>query len=602
MEKYRGSMDAKRAVALLLGLMDLAAVVGCGAAAVDSGTAKGHGAAAEAPVADVRSDRHYPQFEDVTQRAGITSVHHKPDLDPKLGNIMNWLASVGAAVAAADYDGDGDIDLYVSDSRTGYPNQLYRNDGVFHFTDVAVEAGVARVNENKGTSMDAVFGDIDNDGHPDLYVVKWGCNVLFHNNGDGTFTDITRAAGVGDCGNGNAAVFVDYDLDGNLDLMVGNYFKPADLWHISTTRIMHDSFESSRNAGKNLVYHNNGDGTFTDVAHQLGMDDTGWTLDLGCGDIDNDGDQDCYIANDFGDDKLFRNEGSGTFSDITKAAKGTDTKKGMNVDFGDYNNDGFLDIYVTNITTIEYLHEGNMLWHNMGNGTFVDVADPAEVFEGGWGWCGKFLDYDNDGDLDIFTVNGFVSAGEGNYWYDLATMATTPDLDITDTRTWPMMGDRSFSGYEPSRLFQNDGPTFVEVAQREGITDTFDGRGIAVADLDSDGWPDLFVANQGARPTLYRNRGIPGRHWIDFDLRQTGRNTSAIGARVTLRSGGLTQIREVDGGNGYASQSSTILHFGLGTSTTVDEATIRWPDGAREGLRNLRPDSVVRRVHPFKRR
>jgi len=580
MERSRGGIDAVRAAALPFCLAGLTVMVGCGAAV------------------DGHPGRQEPQFEDVTRRAGIASVHHKPDLDPRFGNIMNWLASVGAAVAAADYDGDGDIDLYVSDSRSGQPNHLYRNDGGFRFTDVAAQAGVARVNERSGTTMDAVFGDVDNDGRPDLYVVKWGCNFLFRNNGDGTFSDITRAAGVGDCGNGNAAVFVDYDLDGNLDLMVGNYFKPADLWRVETTRIMHDSFESARNAGSNLLYHNNGDGTFTDVAHRLGVDDTGWTLDLGCADIDNDGDQDCYIANDFGDDKLFRNEGDGTFRDISKAAKGSDTKKGMNVDFGDYNNDGFLDIYVTNITTTEYLHEGNMLWHNMGNGTFTDVADPAEVYEGGWGWCGKFLDYDNDGDLDIFTVNGFVSAEQGNYWYDLATMATTPDVDITDSRNWPMMGSRSFSGYEPSRLFRNDGPIFIEVAAQEGITDTFDGRGIAVADLDGDGWLDLFVANQGERPALYRNRGLRGRHWIAFDLRQTGRNTGAIGARVTLRAGDLTQIREVEGGAGYASQSSAILHFGLGPTATVDEATIRWPDGATESLRNLRPDTVVRRVHP----
>ena len=543
-----------------------------------------------------------PQFEEVTLKAGISSVHHKPDLDPRVENIMNWLSSVGAAVAAADYDDDGDVDLYVTDSRTGYSNHLYRNDAGFHFTDVAAQAGVALVNETHGTSMDAVFGDVDDDGRPDLYVVKWGCNLLFHNNGDGTFTDVTRAAGVGYCGNGNAAIFVDYDLDGHLDLMVGNYFRPMDLWHLPTTHIMHDSFEASRNAGPNLLYHNRGDGTFVEVAHALGMDDTGWTLDLGCGDIDNDGDQDCYVANDFGDDRLFRNEGNGTFTNISQVAKGSDTKKGMNVDFGDYNDDGYLDIYVANITTAEYLHEGNMLWHNMGNGTFTDVARPTETFDGGWGWCGKFLDYDNDGDLDIFTVNGFVSAGEGDYWYDLATMATTPDLDITDTRRWPRMGDRSFSGSEPSRLFRNDGPVFTEVARQEGIVDLYDGRGIAVADFDGDGWPDLFVANQGARPVLYRNRGLPGRHWIDFDLRQTGRNTVAIGARVMLRSGDLTQIREIDGGNGFASQSSKILHFGLGSRLTVDEATVRWPDGVTESLRDLRVDTVVRRHHAARRR
>ncbi len=539
-----------------------------------------------------------PVFVDVTDAAGIDHTHHKPELDPRLGNIMPWMASVGAAVAAADYDGDGDIDLYATDSRTGYPNYLYRNDGGFRFTEVAGEAGVARVNDDRGTSMDAVFGDVDNDGDLDLYVVKWGCNVLFRNDGDGSFTDVTERAGVGDCGNGNAALFIDHDLDGDLDLMVGNYFQNVDLWNLSTTRIMHDSFETARNAGPNLFYRNNGDGSFTEIAEILGLNDTGWTLDIGCGDIDNDGDQDCYIANDFGGDSLFRNEGDGTFLNITAQAIGVDTKKGMNVDFGDYNNDGFLDIYVTNITTLEYLREGNMLWHNMRDGTFVDVGYPTESDDGGWGWAGKFLDYDNDGRLDIFTVNGFVSAGEETYWFDLATMATTPDLDTSDSRNWPTMGDRSFSGYEPFRLFRNEDFIFVERAAEAGVADTRDGRGIAVADFDEDGWLDLFVATQGDRPVLYRNQGRRGHHWIAFDLRQTGRNTRAIGARVTVRAGELTQIREIDGGNGYASQSSTRLHFGLGPRQRIDEVIVRWPDGVIERLDNPRVDQLVRRWHP----
>lgn len=591
-----GSMRGGTAVSILpalAGLAWLAGSVGCAPAAESAGSRNAPAAAGEAP------SRPEPgQFEEIAPAAGLDVAHAKPDLDRRFGNIMNWLASIGAAAAAADYDGDGDIDLYVTDSRSGRPNRLYRNDGGFRFTEVGAGAGVARVNQTSGTSMDAVFGDIDNDADLDLYVVKWGCNVLFRNDG-GMFTDITRASGTRDCGNGNAATFVDYDLDGDLDILVGNYFKPGDLWRSDTFRIMHDGFETSRNGGANVLYRNNGDGTFTDVAPALGVDDTGWTLDVGCADLDNDGDPDCYVANDFGDDRLYRNDGRGGFADVTLGAKGTDTRKGMNVDFGDYDNDGLLDIYVTNITTVEYLREGNMLWRNQGDGTFTDVARPAEAFDGGWGWCGRFLDFDNDGDLDIFTVNGFVSAGEGDYWYDLASMATTPDLDITDTRNWPAMGERTFSGYEPSRLFRNDGTVFFEVAEREGIDDRLDGRGIAVADFDGDGWLDLYVANQDARPLLYRNRGLPARRWIGFDLRMTGGNTGAVGARVTVRSGDLTQIREVDGGSGFASQSSPILHFGLGERTQVDEATIRWPDGGVEVLQRPPIDRVHRRVRPW---
>ncbi len=533
-------------------------------------------------------------FVDITERTGIIHSHRKPNLDPKVANIMPWLSSVGAAVAAADYDGDGWVDLYFTQSCLGEPNLLYHNNGDFTFTEVAASANVARLNDQNGVSMDAVFGDYDNDGDQDLYVVKWGCNYLFRNEGDGEYRDVTVKSGAGDCGNGNAAIFLDFDRDGNLDIYIGNYFDYIDLWNLQSTRFMHDGFERSRNGGRNVLFRNNGDGTFTDVAQEFGVDDTGWTLDVGAADIDNDGDLDLLSANDFGPDKLFLNRGAVGFTDVSDRAIGVDTRKGMNAEFGDYNNDGYIDIYVTNIMTEEYLKEGNCLHENLGDGTFVDVAVETGCADGGWGWCAKFLDFDNDADVDLFSVNGFVSAGEESYWLDLATWATDIAADPAEATRWPQMGDKSLSGYEANRLFRNDrGDGFAEIAAELGMHDMRDGRGIAVADYDNDGDLDVIVANQGAPPIVYRNDVGSSANWLQLELRGAASNRDAIGARVEVFSEKGFQMREVDPGNGFASQSSRRLHFGLDRDVRADSIKVRWPSGKKLQLESVRSNQLL---------
>jgi hypothetical protein len=538
-----------------------------------------------------------PAFTEVTAQAGVAHRHHKPIFEAKVKNIEPWLASVGAAAAAADYDNDGDMDLYVTNSRKGFPNALYRNNGNGTFTDIAEEAGVADLNDKDGLSMDAVWGDYDNDGDADLYLVKWGRNLLFRNTGHGTFTDVTDHAGVGDWGNGNAAIFFDYNGDGWLDIYVGNYFRKVDLWHLPTTRIMHSNFETARDGGANVLYRNTGHGTFTDVSEQAGVADTGWTLDVGAADYDNDGDQDVHVANDFGPDKLFRNEGNGRFTDVSVTAIGEDTRKGMNSEFGDFNNDGWLDIYVTNIMTKEYLKEGNMLFRNNGDGTFADIAPEAGVADGGWAWAAKFFDYDNDGDLDIYCANGFISQSmTEDYWYDLATGVTEPNFDPTDARQWPTIGNKSLSGYEANRFFRNEGhESFVEMAEKVGLLHRGDGRGIVVFDYDNDGDLDVYVANQNQPAVLFRNEVGNKQHWVAFQLVGQG---DAIGARVKVTAGDLTQIREVDGGNGFSSQSDRRLYFGLGRRSTVDQVEIRWPDGQRQTLRDVKINQLHTLTEP----
>jgi hypothetical protein len=547
------------------------------------------------------------EFSEVAAEIGVNHRHEKPVLDHQLDNIMSWVCSVGAAVAAGDYNNDGWIDFYVTNSDQGKPNFLYRNNANGTFTDVAAKAGLANLNGNDGVSMDCLWGDYDNDGWKDLYLVRWGRNSLFRNNGDGTFKEVTAerfrrkdgSPGT-DWANGNAAVFLDFNLDGRLDLYVGNYFEEIDLWHLTTTRIMHDSFERARNAGRNFLFRQEPDGTFREIAADAGVDDRGWTLAVGSADVDNDGWPDLYSADDFGPDQLFLNRHDGTFENVTESVLGSDTKKGMNVDFGDFDNDGWLDIYVANITTAEYLQEGNMLWHNNGldaDGqlSFIDVSLETGTYDGGWGWGAKFFDFDNDGDLDIYAVNGFISAGEGNYWYDLASWTVTGQ-DPADAKNWPTIGNRSFSGYERNRFWRNEGlGRFTERAAEVGLDSDRDGRGVAYVDYDNDGDIDFFVANQGQPPQFFRHNGNPTGHWLELALEADGKtvNRDAIGTRVTLVTSAGRQIRERDGGNGFSGQSDPRLHFGLGSESRAKLIEIRWPDGGLQYLEDVPVDQIL---------
>ncbi len=536
-----------------------------------------HAAGAAAPAAACPA----PIFRDITAEAGIHFIHHKPTFDPQLTKIMSWMSSINAGVAVGDYDWDGDPDIYLLNSELGYPNALYRNDGDLHFVEVARASGISYINKG-GVSMDAYFADVDNDGYEDLFVGDYGRSRLYLNKG-GHFVEAPASAGISPVGNTSSVAVFDYDNDGWLDIMLGNYYADFDLWHLTTTKILQTNFQSARNGGKKLLFHNNHDGTFTEVAKQAGIEDTGWTLDIGTGDFNDDGLMDLYLANDFGTDAVYRNNGNGTFTNVTAEATGGDNDAGMNAEIGDYDNDGKLDVYVTNINN-EFMQQGNMLWRNMGDMTFTNTAKFTGTWNGGWGWGAKMFDFDNDGDLDIFTVNGFVSDGPLDIFRRSGILNT---LEVSDAALWPDMRGLSLSGYEKKRLFRNDGGHFTEMAQEAGLTSLLDGRGVAIADFDGDGALDILVTNCGASPQLYHNELKPELPWLEVELVGTVSNRDAIGARLTLTAGGKRQIREIDGGNGFSAQSWRVVQFGLGASQSVSELEVRWPSGKRQTFRDI---------------
>jgi enediyne biosynthesis protein E4 len=520
------------------------------------------------------------RFEEIGARAGVRVTHHTRTFHGKNADVLHMFTSGGAAVAVGDYDNDGFEDIFVTDSELGKPNHLFHNNGDLTFTDVAEKAGVAGGNDPLSIVSDALWFDYDNDGKLDLLIARFGTPILYHNEGNGKFKDVTAASGLNKFANSIAVIAFDYDNDGYLDLMFANYFKPVNLLDLKDPHVLPTDLDNANNGGGVTLWHNNGNGTFTDVTDKAGFGKvTGWALDVGHGDFNNDGLQDIYIACDYGTDHVFLNNGNGTFREVTETATGWDTKKGMNVDVADYDNDGWLDIYVTNITD-EYMKECNMLWHNNGNGTFTDVAKETGTCETGWGWAAKFADLDNDGWLDLFVVNGLRSAGPESYVPLVFKVITTPGLDITDLNSWPDIGNRSWSGYQKKRLFHNLGNgSFKDISSEAGVDNQLDGRGIAVADFDNDGRLDLIQTSAGQPLLFYHNISQKTGNWIELKLIGTQSNRDGIGARIRVEAGGLTQIREVDGGNGYAGESTRRVHFGLGSATRIDRLEIKWPSG-----------------------
>jgi hypothetical protein len=564
---------------------------------------------------DVRQ-RYGFQLTEVSGAAGISFVHEAPTLDGKLAHIMPQVASMGAAVAVADIDGDRRWDIYVTNSREGSKNHLYRNRGDGTFEDIAERFGVADLNRpESGVSMGAVFGDYDNDGFEDLFVYKWGRPELFRNEEGKRFARVTDGTSLPAWANINAAVWLDYDRDGRLDLFLGGYYPERfNLWKLADTKIMPESFEYANNGGRKYLYRNLGGGHFEEVSAKAGLSSTRWALAAVAADLRGTGYPDLFIANDYGVSELFINEG-GHFREVGRqAGVGYAPKSGMNASVGDVFNQGKLAIYVSNISEEGILLQGNNLWVPTGGSkqmpTYENMARATGVDLGGWSFGAQFGDLNNDGFLDLYLVNGYVSASpDESYWYDYSKVAGGHQIVIGDAANWPAMGNRSLAGHQQKKVWVNDGSgAFVDVAQVVGAIDRHDGRSVALADFRGRGVLDVVVANQRGPLLLYSNEVSADRHWIAFDLEGGCRkeattssscsNRSAIGAQVQLFWNGRQQLQEVSGGSGFCSQNQRQLHFGLGPQSAVDRVVIRWPSGKTQELKAPEAGRVHRVQEP----
>jgi hypothetical protein len=549
--------------------------------------------------ADVKAslDRHGFRLTEVSKAAGVEFTHTAPTLDPKLSHIMPQVASMGAAVAAGDFDRDGWQDLYVTNSSEGSANCLFRNKGDGTFEDVARALGVADLNQlGTGVSMGAVWGDYDNDGFEDLFVYKWGRPELFHNDGGKGFTRVTDAAGFPAWINANSGIWLDYDRDGRLDLFVGGYYpETVDLWNLANTRMMPESFEYAKNGGRKYLFRNAGDGRFEDVTEKVGLESRRWALASAAADLRGTGYPDIFIANDYGVSELFANQKGVRFEEIGLAAGvGHTPKSGMNVAFGDVFNQGRFAVYVTNISEEGVLIQGNNLWvpveGTSGEGIkYQNLARELGVELGGWSFGAQFGDLNNDGHLDLYLVNGYLSLEKGtSYWYDYSKIAGGNTAIISDAANWPPQENRSLSGYQQKKVWVNDGAGgFREVAQAVGATDVYDGRSVALVDLWNRGVLDVVVANQRGPLLIYKNEAAPGNDWIGLELAGRDSNRSAIGAQVRVYWNGRQQVQEVQGGSGFCAQNDRRLHFGLGRGARLERIEIRWPSGKTQTLEGL---------------
>lgn len=540
-------------------------------------------------------------LEDVAVEVGVDFRHRPPELDPSLAPIMPLIAATGASVSVVDYDHDGWPDFYTTTSDAGGANALWHNLGDGTFEDVAAALGLAHLNGPEvGASMGGVWGDYDNDGDEDLFLYRWGRQGLFRNDGPEGFTAVPDALDLPERVNAATAVWLDYDRDGLLDLFLGAFY-PADvdLWHLTTSRFLPESFEYARNGGRNYLLHNLGDGGFEEVALEVGLTSTRWTLAAGAADLTGDGYPDLLVANDFGVSELFVNEGGRTFRDVSRTSNvGRSPKSGMNASFGDLFNRGEWNMFVSNIAEPGILMHGNDLWVPAGTEdgapTFRNAATALGVDLGGWTYGAQFTDLDNDGWLDLVVANGFAS-GESrrSYWYDYSKVATGFRSIIADADNWPALEGRSLSGHQRDLFWANDGAGGLTDASGAVVGDSaWDGRAVAVADLWNRGVVDVLVANQRGPLQIFRNRVAPDRHWIGFVLSGTESNRSAIGAAVRLFWNGRQQVQQVDGGSGFAAQRDRRLHFGLGSSGAVDSAVVVWPSGIRQTLRAPAIDSL----------
>jgi len=514
---------------------------------------------------------------DVSKQSGIRFVH----TDGSSGQRY-IVETVTAGLALFDYDNDGDVDIYFLNGaplkgtkvKVAPRNALYRNEGNWTFTDVTAQAGVG----DTGYGLGVAAGDYDNDGDADLYLNNFGPNVLYRNNGDGTFTDVTAQTGVAN-GNqvGAGTCFLDVDKDGDLDLYAANYVNFTYDNHQTARFNGHPAYVGPLNfdGTPDTLYRNNGDGTFTDISAASGIAaHKGTGMGMVCADYDNDGDTDIFVGNDVAGNSIFENDGTGHFEevglmtglayDLAGRAQGT-----MGVDSGDYNNDGLLDFHVTS-----YQRDWATLYRNLGNGMFEDVTQATGA--GGQTyvhvtWGNGFADFDNDGDLDIFIACGHLQ----------------DNVELFD---------RTTSYRAPNQLMENLGnEKFVNISQKagDGMKVTQSSRGAGFDDLDNDGDIDVVISNSRQGPTLLRNDSANKNHWLGVRLRGVRTNRDGIGAHVTLIAGDLKHIAEVHSGRGYQSHFGTRLHFGLGTHEKVDRLDIQWIGGGQNIIENIASDQFI---------
>ncbi len=509
-------------------------------------------------------------YQNIIEATGIAFRHSIGD-----DELTNLVESVGGGAVFLDYDQDGFIDLYLSNGNyleafsdgnsQNYTNHLYRNRGDGTYEDLTEQAGVG----HEGYGMGMSVGDYNNDGYPDIYITNYGANVLYHNNGNGTFSDISNKAGIEGDACSVGAVWLDYDNDGLLDIYVGNYiqFDPDYDFYYAP-----DGFPGpmAYDAEPDMLYHNNGNGTFTDLTKEMGVFfPEGRAMGVGIADYDNDGYTDIYVANDHMVNYMFHNEGGKSFKEVgvmtgvafNQVGEGTIS---MAVDFADFNGDGLIDLFVSDDAYCSlYENRGDGLFTEMSYNSGIAVATAQHV-----GWASCFIDYDNDGDKDIFKING-----ELKHLYG-----------------------------QEDQLFENQGQgKFEDVSVERGayFKEALVGRGACFGDYDNDGDLDAYIVNLNDRGVFLRNDQGNNKNWLQIKLIGQTSNRDGVGARVIVVAGDLTQMDQKKSSSGYLSQNDPRLHFGIGDHQKIDHIEVYWPSGKVQKIDNQEANQLITITEPI---
>ena len=520
-------------------------------------------------------------------------------MHPSLAHLQPQLSVVGAGVAVVDFDNDGRPDVFLHSSARGAESRLFRNNGDGTFSDAAPAAGLADINQETG-AMRALFFDFDNDGWKDLVLTTFGCPRVLRNR-KGRFTDVTASSRL-ECGQAPASNALDFDEDGFLDLVIGyRRTRPVDLQDPDRYDIMNITPGLAHiDPGRIVVYRNRGGKGFYPIPGNLGISNRrGFTHAIGVYDLRGTGRRDLYIAMDMAPDKVFFNEGDGRFLDGSAALRQEASLNGMSAEIADIDDDGRPAVFVTNIHEPERsMNGGNLLWKAFSDGSFRESARLRGVGRCGYAWGAKFLDLDNDGDLELAVSNGMISGDPSrDYWPSMEALSRRPAAFQLDARNWPPYAGASLFGREQKCLFIKEGARFRDRAEEAGMADRLDGRGLAAIDIAGDGKLSLLSANQAQPVRLYLNETRSAGRWMGFSLEGGRSNRDAWGTRVSVRlKGGRTLSRELEPANGYAAQSDARLHFGLGRDPEIESVEVRWPGGEKQELRGFLAD----RYHPLR--
>jgi enediyne biosynthesis protein E4 len=535
------------------------------------------------------------RFHEEAAALGLAYTHRLFYPNPAAKSYLPLMA-FPPAIAVADFDDDGFMDVYVVQPEPGQPNRLFRNLGGKSFADVALDVGLADVDKKFAGSM-AIWADFDRDGRLDLFQSRFGCHSLFVRDADSLHFTPRSELVAGYCSNPKAVNVADLNRDGWLDLVFGNYYPDTDLAsYLPLTHVFGETGANYEGGGSEILY---GSGRGFRRANSRGR--RAHTTAVGVSDIDSDGWPDLFLSNDYTFDQMLSNQQGRGWKDVTEKTIPLveHGQSGMNSEFADFDNSGTMSLFVSEMYFPPFSTTKNILWKKQGD-AFVNVAEGEGVGRCGWAWTAKFGDFDNSGDLDLFVINGKARGAKVRTRADAVhsfafvrnTITAVPRSFEEKMSLVPDFSGFYLSGFERDCLFWNKGGHFYDVALESGITDVEEGQAAALIDFDNDGRMDIVVASMGAPLLFYRNLTPSPGHWVGLSLVGPPAMRTPFGAKVLLhREDGKTPMRELYPANGFRGQSDPRVHFGLGQATAVPEVEVRWSDGKVERFKGLRIDA-----------